>query len=192
MVQHEERLDRLSPQLVLDADRTGLEVPILAEVHLVRREAAGGGSEHLIAGVRQRARLPLVSLREARVRVVVGGQRVDGWDLERERMRSTGDGAGVLLHFGVEFAVDERADEGVAAVVAGVQEMGVDAVQRAMERVLQRDVAVLAVHVALEQVLVEGSRGFGEAELLLQHQPGQSSELGEGTLSYSSIHPLIH
>lgn len=107
-------------------------------------------------------------------------------------MKSTGDGAGVLLHFGVEFAVDERADEGVAAVVAGVQEMGVDAVQRAMERVLQRDVAVLAVHVALEQVLVEGSRGFGEAELLLQHQPGQSSELGEGTLSYSSIHPLIH
>ena len=77
-------------------------------------------------------------------------------------------------------------------MIAGVEQMGIDAVQCAMERVLQRDVAVLAVHVALEQVLVEGSRGFGEAELLLQHQPGQSSELGEGTLSYSSIHPLIH
>ena len=48
------------------------------------RTSSGGGSEHLVAGVRQRARLPLVPLREARVRVVVGGQCVDGWDLERE------------------------------------------------------------------------------------------------------------
>ena len=82
----------------------------------------------------------------------------------------------------MELAVHEGSDEGVAAVVGGVEEMGVDAVQGAMERVLQRDVAVLAVHVALEQVLVEGPRGLREAELLLQHQPRQASELSEGTL----------
>ena len=70
----------LEEQLVLDADRPGLEVPILAEEHLVRRESAGGGAEHFVARVRQRARLPLVPLREARVRVVVRGQRVEGWD----------------------------------------------------------------------------------------------------------------